>query len=99
MGDPRRDSAVTGCRGRVAAVGGVDPGDSRPSVALLTRGGTTVRRSRGRSGGGLSDHTWFQAQGYPACVVSEDFFVGPGDDARTHRRTRTPTGPGTRSSM
>jgi hypothetical protein len=30
---------------------------------------------------GRSDHASFQAQGYPACVVSEDFFVGPGADA------------------
>src|SRR5262249_16178983 len=28
-----------------------------------------------------SDHASFQAQGYPACVISEDFFVGPGADA------------------
>src|SRR5262249_29448909 len=30
---------------------------------------------------GRSDHASFQAHGYPACVVSEDFFVGPGPDA------------------
>lgn len=30
---------------------------------------------------GRSDHASFQAQGYPAVVVSEDFFVGPGSDA------------------
>jgi extracellular elastinolytic metalloproteinase len=30
---------------------------------------------------GRSDHAAFQAQGYPAIVVSEDFFVGPGPDA------------------
>jgi hypothetical protein len=30
---------------------------------------------------GRSDHASFQAQGYPACVVSEDFFVGPDADA------------------
>jgi Zn-dependent M28 family amino/carboxypeptidase len=29
---------------------------------------------------GRSDHAPFQAQGYAACVVSEDFFVGPGTD-------------------
>jgi extracellular elastinolytic metalloproteinase len=28
-----------------------------------------------------SDHGPFQAQGYPACVVSEDFFVGPDADS------------------
>jgi dipeptidyl aminopeptidase/acylaminoacyl peptidase len=30
---------------------------------------------------GRSDHAAFQAQGYPAVVVSENFFVGPGNDA------------------
>ncbi|MER9064381.1 M20/M25/M40 family metallo-hydrolase [Mesorhizobium sp. M0698] len=30
---------------------------------------------------GRSDHAAFHAQGYPAIVVSEDFFVGPGTDA------------------
>jgi len=30
---------------------------------------------------GRSDHGPFQAQGYPACVSSEDFFIGPGSDA------------------
>lgn len=30
---------------------------------------------------GRSDHASFQAQGYPACVASEDFFAGPGADA------------------
>ena len=25
-----------------------------------------------------SDHASFQAHGYPACITSEDFFVGPG---------------------
>jgi hypothetical protein len=30
---------------------------------------------------GRSDHAPFQAQGYAACVVSEDFFVGPGPDS------------------
>ncbi|MER8929197.1 M20/M25/M40 family metallo-hydrolase [Mesorhizobium sp. M0859] len=30
---------------------------------------------------GRSDHAAFQAQGYPAIVVCEDFFVGPGTDA------------------
>jgi hypothetical protein len=30
---------------------------------------------------GRSDHASFQAQGFPAIVVSEDFFVGPGTDA------------------
>ncbi|MGB7789946.1 MAG: M20/M25/M40 family metallo-hydrolase [Terrimicrobiaceae bacterium] len=28
-----------------------------------------------------SDHASFQAHGYPACITSEDFFVGPGLDA------------------
>ena len=28
-----------------------------------------------------SDHASFQAHGYPACLTSEDFFVGPGTDA------------------
>jgi leucyl aminopeptidase len=28
-----------------------------------------------------SDHASFQAHGYPACLASEDFFVGPGTDA------------------
>ena len=28
-----------------------------------------------------SDHASFQARGYPACLTSEDFFVGPGTDA------------------
>jgi leucyl aminopeptidase len=28
-----------------------------------------------------SDHASFQAHGYPACITSEDFFVGPGTDA------------------
>jgi leucyl aminopeptidase len=28
-----------------------------------------------------SDHASFQAHGYPACLTSEDFFVGPGMDA------------------
>src|SRR5262249_34732508 len=30
---------------------------------------------------GRSDHAPFQAQGYAACVVSEDFFVGPMPDS------------------
>lgn len=30
---------------------------------------------------GRSDHAAFQAQGFPAIVVCEDFFVGPGTDA------------------
>jgi len=30
---------------------------------------------------GRSDHAPFQAQGYAACVVSEDFFVGPAPDS------------------
>lgn len=30
---------------------------------------------------GRSDHASFQAQGYAACVVSEDFFVGPEPDS------------------
>src|SRR5262249_38217555 len=32
---------------------------------------------------GRSDHAPFQAQGYAACVVSEDFFVGPASDSPT----------------
>jgi len=30
---------------------------------------------------GRSDHAPFQAQGYAACVISEDFFVGPAADS------------------
>jgi hypothetical protein len=30
---------------------------------------------------GRSDHASFHAQGYPAIVVSEDFFIGPGTEA------------------
>ncbi|MBY5408457.1 M28 family peptidase [Rhizobium leguminosarum] len=30
---------------------------------------------------GRSDHASFQAQGYPAVVISEDFFIGPGTEA------------------
>jgi len=30
---------------------------------------------------GRSDHAAFQAQGYAACVVTEDFFVGPAPDS------------------
>ena len=33
---------------------------------------------RGDPAAGRSDHASFHAQGYPAIVVSEDFFVGPG---------------------
>jgi Zn-dependent M28 family amino/carboxypeptidase len=32
---------------------------------------------------GRSDHAPFQAQGYAACVVSEDFFVGPDPESPT----------------
>jgi bacterial leucyl aminopeptidase len=28
-----------------------------------------------------SDHASFQEHGYPACLISEDFFIGPGLDA------------------
>lgn len=34
----------------------------------------------GDQAAGRSDHASFHAQGYPAIVVSEDFFVGPGTD-------------------
>lgn len=32
---------------------------------------------------GRSDHYSFHLEGYPACLVSEDFFAGPGPDAPT----------------
>ena len=44
---------------------------------------------------GRSDHTSFHANGYAACVLSEDFFAGPSADApqdsnpHYHRRTDT----------
>jgi hypothetical protein len=30
---------------------------------------------------GRSDHAAFQAQGFPACCASEDFFVGPNQES------------------
>jgi fungalysin metallopeptidase (M36)/peptidase M28-like protein len=44
-----------------------------------------VYRSRGDPDGdpaaGRSDHAPFHAQGYAACVISEDFFLGPDSDS------------------
>jgi hypothetical protein len=45
---------------------------------------------------GRSDHASFQARGYAACVVSEDFFVGPAADSpasepNPHYHSRTDT--------
>ncbi len=43
---------------------------------------------------GRSDHAPFQAQGYAACVVSEDFFVGPGTNGPLPEANPNYHGPG-----
>ncbi|HEY1067249.1 MAG TPA: M20/M25/M40 family metallo-hydrolase, partial [Pirellulales bacterium] len=53
-------------------VGQVYHSNTPPNSPGGLRGDPAARRS---------DHGSFHDQGYPACVVSEDFFVGPGPDA------------------
>lgn len=59
-------------------------GRVRPAVApdlLAPQVYSNTHPADGDPAAGRSDHASFQDHGYPACVVSEDFFVGPDADS------------------
>lgn len=50
-----------------------------------------ISTGRGDRGGGRSDHSSFHAEGYPACLVTQDFFSGHGGGGECNPNYHLPT--------